>query len=207
MHRILVIDDHALVARGLESIFTAQQDLDVLGCITDPRHVLSEVSRLLPDVVTLDLAMPGIHGSDLISPIQAASPDTRIIILTGLSDLPLLAEVFNKSPHAILQKAGDPDDLLAAVRAQPASTPILCAAYAALFDANEGRLKAITPLSVREREVVQLLAQGNTTKEIADALGISEHTIRKHRENARAKLAAKTTGELVILAARRGYIE
>ncbi len=181
--------------------------MEVISCVSDSRKVLDCIRQHKPDVVTLDLAMPDIHGSDLLPMIQSLSPDTRVIVLTGLSDPPLLAEVYEKAPHAIMQKMGNPDELLAAVRASRGRAPILCAECRKMFDSLDADLQAISPLSQREREIVRHLARGETTKEVALSLGISEHTVRKHRENAMAKFGAKTTGQLVALAARRGYID
>lgn len=206
MHKILIIDDHTLMARGLETIFASQPDMNVLGCVNDAQHAKSEVARLQPDVITLDLAMPNLHGSDLIPPLQAEFPDLRIIVLTGLSDPKILYEVFSHTPHAILQKTGDPEAVLHAIRTPFCGTPILCVECKKLFRSLGEIPPIITPLSAREREVVTLLAQGQTTRAAAATLGISEHTVRKHRENSLAKLNAKTTGELVSLSERRGYI-
>ncbi len=181
--------------------------MEVVQCLHDGRQALAAVSRHKPDVVLLDLAMPVIHGADLIDPIQAANPEIRIVILTGLSDLALLAEVFGKSPHAIMQKAGDPGELLDAVQSPKGPRPILCRECRKMFALLDNELQVILPLTQREREIVSLLARGETTKGAAVALGISEHTVRKHRENALGKFGAKTTGQLVVLASRRGYID
>ena len=207
MHKILIIDDHALVAHGLESFFAAQSDMEVVLCVQDARHALTKISALKPNVVLLDLAMPTLHGTDLLNPIQALDPDLRVIILTGLTDPELLAEVFEKSPHAIMQKMGDPGELLSAVRAPKSRKTHLCSECQKMFAQLDTKLKAISPLTRREREVVSLLAQGESAKGAALVLGISEHTVRKHRENALEKFGARSTGQLVALAARRGYID
>lgn len=207
VHKVIIIDDHALVAHGLESIFTAQEDMEVIKCISDPKLAVAEVRHLKPDLVTLDLGMPKLHGADLIEPLQKASPDTRIIVLTGLSDMVLLAEVHAKKPHGIMQKMGNPQELLDAIRVSAGGPPILCSECRGMMAKLDQTLETMRPLSRREREIVGLLADGNTTKDIADLLNISEHTVRKHRENSLDKLGAKSTGQLVALATRRGFIE
>jgi len=207
MHKILIIDDHALVAHGMKSIFAVQAGMEVVQCVQDARQALAAIAKHKPNVVLLDLAMPTLHGTDLIDPIKATDPSIRIIVLTGLSDPALLAEVFEKSPHAIMQKMGDPGELLDAVRAPESSQTMLCKACQKMFDQLDSELETILPLTQREREIVSLLSKGETTKGAALVLGISEHTVRKHRENTLAKFGARSTGQLVALAARRGYID
>lgn len=208
MTRILIVDDHALIGRGLSHVFSGCDWASEVHIVSDPASVLGEVARLRPDAMTLDLAMPGIHGLDLIGQIKAQVPGCRIVVLTGLTDLTVLAEVFRAGPHAMVQKQGDPGAVVDAMMAAPRPEPHLCAEMERLLGQLPIAEEAPEPLALssRERQIVGLLAEGMTTKDIADRLGVSEHTIRKHRENMMRKIAAKSTSQLVAYAVNRGLI-
>ncbi len=207
MLEIVIIDDHALVVRGLELLFGNQPDLSVAGCASDAYAGLDLIEARQPDVVTLDLAMPGSHGLDLLDTIRSLAPRTRIIVLTGLSDVALLRDVIGKAPHAVVQKQGEPCHLLEAIRTAPGAAPILCPEITALIQ-NAPCAQAVRAghLSARECDIVRRLADGMTTRLVAQDLGISEHTVRKHRENILAKLGVKSTAQLIAYAIQRGYI-
>lgn len=207
--RAVIIDDHEIVARGLELLLAAQPDIEVAEIVTRAGAAIAAVARLRPDVATLDLAMPGIHGADLIEGMRCASPGTRIIVLTGLTARPLIAEVLARRPQAVLQKQGDPAILLDAIRT-PRNETVLCPEIMRILasqgNSGAGEEEPIRSLTRREQEIAGWLARGMTTREIALALNLSEHTVRKHRENTMQKLGVKTTGQLIALASQRGYI-
>lgn len=206
--RVLIIDDHALMAQGLSHYFSNIEEIKVVGHIADPEGALDEIARTSPEVVTLDLSMPGVHGIDMIGKIKNLAPKCRIIVLTGLTDQVVLKEVYQKQPHAMIQKQGDPEHLLNAINSPAGSSPYLCSRMKDILSACElsNTDECIVSLSRREREIVGLLADGLTTKEAADQLFVSEHTIRKHRENMMRKINAKSSAQLIAYAVQRGFI-
>jgi DNA-binding NarL/FixJ family response regulator len=212
MTRIVLADDHPVVREGLRKLLEAQGDFTVAGEADDGLAALDLVDRLKPDVLILDLAMPGLGGAEVIYQAARRAPDTRVIVLSLYDDEGHVLEALRNGARGYVVKSARPKELVIAVRevlsgrrylSPPLSERAVEAyverARAATGDAYE----ALTP---REREVLNLAAYGLPAAEIGDKLGISKRTAETHRNNALGKLGLHSQTELVRWAVRRGIV-
>ena len=209
--RVVVVDDHTLMRQGTVGLLESQDDIEVVGQASSGREGIEQVSRLDPDVVLMDIAMPGISGLDATRELSARHPDSRVIILTMHDRDDYLFEALRAGASGYVLKGADIQDLLAAVRAankgdvylQPAASKALVSDYlrrAAKGD-DRGRYDGLTD---REREILRLIGQGMTTPEIADTLVLSPHTVQSHRDRIMAKLDLHSKAALMRYAISRG---
>jgi DNA-binding NarL/FixJ family response regulator len=208
--RVLVVDDHPLIRDGLRFLINAQDDMEVAGEAADGAAALEEVARLRPDVVIMDIEMPGANGVEVTGRVLAAHPDTRIIMLSAFPDAAYVKDAVQAGARGYLLKGNAPNEIVRAVRAVAAghtfmSPEATSALVSALKDsmANEGG-KARPPLSAREREVLGFVAEGLRTKEIATRLDIGTKTVDTYRARLMKKLGCGSTAELVRYAIREG---
>ncbi len=212
--RILLADDHALVRAGFRALLEKQTDMEVVGEAADGEEAERKVMELRPDVVIMDIAMPGSGGLEATRRIKAQAPEVRILALTMLEDDRYFFESIQAGASGFILKGALPADLLTAVRTVADGQVYL---YSSLCQklVNE-YLEHVQPtkpmiadqgLTEREQQVVCLLSQGQTGKEIAKALGISAHTVERHRQNVMAKLGLHNRAELVRYAVAKGLIE
>ena len=212
--RIVVADDHTLIRRGIVGLLDDQPDMEVVGQADDGAEALQKVRELKPDVVLLDIGMPGASGIETARQITAGIPQTRVLILTMHKREAYLREALRAGAAGYIVKGSDVQDLLAAVRTvssggvyvDPSLTTALVTDYVRQTEAGAARGSSAT-LTPREREVLRLVAQGNTTREVAEILHISPHTIRTHRDNVMEKLELHSTAELTSYAIREGLLE
>jgi DNA-binding NarL/FixJ family response regulator len=213
--RIFVADDHEVVRRGLCALLQAQPDWEVCGEAADGREALDKVQKLKPDVVILDIGMPSLNGLEATRQILKINPQTRILILTLHDSDQVVREVLNAGARGFLLKSDAARDLVAAVDALRHDKTYFTSKVAAMV--LEGFLKNGTPGSVtappargrltpREREIVQLLAEGKSTKEVAVALGLSVKTAETHRSNIMRKLELHSVSDLVLYAVRNNIV-
>jgi DNA-binding NarL/FixJ family response regulator len=214
--RILVADDHEVVRRGLCSLLQAQPDWEVCGEAGDGREALEKTQKLKPDVVILDIGMPSLNGLEATRQILKAMPHTRVLILTLHDSDQVVREVLNAGARGFLLKSDAARDLVAAVEALRRDKTYFTSKVAAMV--LEGYLKNGTPgaqpaapatrnrLTPREREIVQLLAEGKSTKEVAVALGLSVKTAETHRSNIMRKLELHSVSDLVLYAVRNNIV-
>jgi DNA-binding NarL/FixJ family response regulator len=176
-HRIsvLLVDDHPAVLLGLRSLLDAAPDVVVLGAERDGERALSAFLRLVPEVVVMDLSMPGEDGLRVMQRIHAHSPDTRVLVLTSSTDAKTVTRALRSGANGYVLKHSDPADVLQAVRAcARGETPV------------DPRVRESLPrpaahvLSPREQDVLHLLRQGLANKDIASRLGIGETTVKSH---------------------------
>lgn len=212
--RILVADDHEVVRHGVRSLLESQPGWEVCGEAVTGREAVEQATRLAPDVVILDVGMPGLNGLDAARQIIKAVPHTEILILTMHDSAQLIHEVLAAGVRGYVLKSDAGRDLVAAVDALCRHKPFFGPSVAGVV--LEGYRKgtdggaAVTagdPLTRREREVLQLLAEGRSNKEVAVALGISVKTAETHRTNVMRKLDLHSVGELVRYAIRNKIIE
>ena len=212
MHRIrvLLVDDHAIVREGIRSLFARHKDIQVVGEASDGQQAIDHVAALHPDVVLMDIAMPGIDGLQATRQIRAAYPDTRILILTQYDNKEYILPLLRAGAAGYLVKLSRSAELVAAVRAvhtQGAFLPPVIAHTVVTDLAQANPPEAAGPvLTEREKQVVQLIARGATSREIADRLHISVRTVDTHRANIMEKAGVHSTAELTMFAIRAGIV-
>ncbi|HYL12663.1 MAG TPA: response regulator transcription factor [Terriglobales bacterium] len=213
--RILVADDHEVVRRGLCALLQAQPDWEICGEANDGREALEKAQKLKPDVIILDIGMPSLNGLEATRQILKSNPQTKVLILTLHDSDQVVREVLNAGARGFLLKSDAARDLVAAVEALRRDKTYFTSKVAAMV--LEGYLKNGTPgaapvaparsrLTPREREIVQLLAEGKSTKEVAVALGLSVKTAETHRSNIMRKLELHSVSDLVLYAVRNNIV-
>jgi two-component system response regulator NreC len=208
--RVVIVDDHAVVRSGLRLLLDAEEDIHV----EDEGGTAEEAVRLArlykPDVVLLDVTMPGRSGLEAAEEIRVAAPDASILVLSMHDDPSYVREAFANGASGYLLKEAADAELVAAVREVASGSryvhPVL-GARLAQAEAEAAALAAADPLSEREREVLRLLALGHTNQEIAKMLYISVRTAETHRAHIMQKLRLSTRAELVRYALQHGLLE
>ena len=202
--RVLVVDDHALVRSGLRLLLDAEEDITVEDEAGSAEQAVRMARFDKPDVVLLDITMPGLSGLEVTAEIKRAAPDAAILILSMHDDSAYVREAFDKGASGYLLKEAADQELLTAVREVAAGHqylhPMLGARLASgetHTDLEAAKHAAADPLSDREREVLRLLAAGHTNQEIAKTLFISVRTAETHRAHIMQKLSLTTRAELV----------
>jgi DNA-binding NarL/FixJ family response regulator len=208
--RILIVDDHDVVRAGLRSILERQTDIEVVGEAPDGRQGLELVRKLGPNVVLMDLSMPELNGLEATRQVKAQDANTKVIVLSMHADRHYVSEVLKAGASGYLLKNAAARELVDAVRAAAAGRVYLSPQIAEVVVEDYRRLipesqsNAFRDLSSREREVLQLLAEGKQTKEIAAALHLSPKTVESHRGQIMAKLNLHSVAELTKFAIREG---
>jgi two-component system response regulator NreC len=207
--RILLADDHAVVRQGFKMILNAQADMEIVGEAGNGREAVDLVETLKPDVVVMDVAMPELNGIEATRRVSEVSPHTRIIALSMHKDSVYVREVLRAGARGYLLKDSGAGDLVSAVRAVARGEGYLSPAVsnAVLDDYRRHVTNPIDLLSSREREVLQMLAEGKTNKEIAAILNLSVYTVDAHRGRIMEKLNLHSINELVRFAVRNGLID
>ena len=211
--RILVADDHTVIRRGIVGLLNAQPDMEVIGEAGTGREAVATAAAATPDVVLLDVAMPDLNGLGATRAIKAQLPAVQVLILTMHDREDYLFEALRAGASGYVLKGADTDDLLTAVRAVarggvylfPQVARELLGDYLRRAQSGEaagGRDR----LTDREREIVQLIAEGKTAAQIAEDLHISAHTVRSHRDSIMTKLDLHDRAALIRYAVRRGLV-
>jgi two-component system response regulator NreC len=209
MIRILLADDHALVRHGFRMILAAQPDMEIAGEAGNGREAVELAQKLKPDVVVMDVTMPELNGIEATRRLIELSPRTRVLALSMHKDAVYVREILRAGARGYLLKDSADSDLLAAVRAVAKGEGYLSPGVsdAVLSDYRRHVTDPLDLLTSREREVLQLIAEGKTNKEIATSLGLSVYTVEAHRGRLMEKLNLHSTGELVRFAVRSGLID
>ncbi|MCS7042478.1 MAG: response regulator transcription factor [Bryobacteraceae bacterium] len=207
--RILLADDHSMVRQGFRRILEAQQDFEIVGEASDGREAVALAEQLRPDVVVMDVAMPGLNGIEATRRIVENSPRTRVLALSMHRDGVYVREILRAGARGYLLKDAFDADLIAAVRAVARGEGYIAPAVAdsVLADYRQHVTDPIDLLTAREREILQLIAEGRTNKEIASMLKLSVYTVDAHRGRIMEKLNLHSAGELVRFAIRKGLID
>ena len=205
---ILLAEDHQVVRQGLRALLE-QRGFVVSGEASDGREAVALASRLHPDVAVFDLEMPVLNGLDAARETRRASPSTKVILLTMHTEDHYVLEALHAGVKAYVVKTRAADDLVQAIHeAQKGSMFLSPSVSRSVVDAFLGKTElAPDPLSARERQVLQLVAEGRTTKQIAALLGVSVRTAESHRHRTMEKLGLHDTAALVRYAIRRGLIQ
>lgn len=212
--RVLVVDDHALIRQGIVGLLQSQPDIVVVGEASAAKEGVDLTPEVEPDVVLMDVAMPGVSGLDAARELHARYPDVKVLMLTIHDREDYLFEALRAGATGYVLKGADVQELLAAVRAahrgdvylQPAAAKALISDYLRRAAAGEDR-ERYDGLTDREREILRLIAQGMTTREIAGELVLSPHTVQSHRDRIMSKLDLHSMAALVRYALSRGLIE
>jgi DNA-binding NarL/FixJ family response regulator len=209
MIRILLADDHALVRHGFRMILAAQPDMEIAGEAGNGREAVELAQKLKPDVVVMDVTMPELNGIEATRRLIELSPRSRVLALSMHKDAVYVREILRAGARGYLLKDSADADLLAAVRAVAKGEGYLSPGVsdAVLSDYRRHVTDPLDLLTSREREVLQLIAEGKTNKEIATSLNLSVYTVEAHRGRLMEKLNLHSTGELVRFAVRSGLID
>lgn len=213
MLRILVADDHEVARQGIRSLLEDHPGWEVCGEAKDGREAVECAAAMKPDVLLLDIGMPNLNGLDATRQILAATPEARILILTVQDSEQVVREVLAAGARGFLLKSDAGRDLVAAVEALEHSrtffttrvAQMMLDGYLSPHDENSATGPAI--LTPREREVIQLVAEGKTTKEVATALNLSVKTAETHRTNLMRKLGLHSVAALTLYAVRNGIVQ
>ena len=209
-YSIVLADDHVLVRQGLKRILEGAEDLEVVGEADDGLKLLSLLRQVNPDMVILDISMPGMRGIEAISEIKAVRPNAAILMLTMHRDIEYVHLALSKGAKGYLLKEDADKDLFSAIekvrRGRTFVSPTLSEEYLDdLVQVRQGRPVEGDPLTVRERQVVKLIAEGKTSREIADLLHISARTVENHRAKIMEKLSLRKAADIVKYAIHKGY--
>jgi DNA-binding NarL/FixJ family response regulator len=213
--KVLIADDHEVVRRGLRAVVEAERDWSVVGEAEDGRHAMKLAHDLKPDVIILDISMPSLNGLEATRQILKEQPKAKVLILTMHQSDPLIREVIRAGARGFILKTDAGRDLIAAIEAlqrnrtffTPRVTQVIMDGYLkpdAAFTEAELTRDRLTP---RQREIVQLLAEGKSSKEIAVTLGLSVKTAETHRANIMRRLDCHCVSELVRYAIRNSIID
>src|SRR5215813_3630839 len=203
--RILLADDHAVVRQGFKMILSAQPDMEIVGEAGNGREAVELAEKLRPDIVVMDVAMPELNGIEATRRL----PHTRVIALSMHKDSVYVREILRAGARGYLLKDSVAADLVRAIRAVAGGESWLSPAVsnAVLDDYRRHVTDPIDLLSSREREVLQMLAEGKTNKEIATVLNLSVYTVDAHRGRIMEKLNLHSINDLVRFAVRNGLID
>lgn len=207
--RIVIADDHGIVRSGIRLLLERQPDLEVVAEAADGIAARDIVVSEKPDLAILDVKMPGLTGLQATREIKAQAPDTAVLILSMHDDERYLFEALKAGASGYVLKSQADEELLEAIRAIERGDPFLTpsAQQSLIRDLLERGEPDDSELTPREEEIVKLVAEANTTREIAAMLHLSEKTVENHRGNAMKKLGMRDRVELVRYAIRRGLIE
>jgi DNA-binding NarL/FixJ family response regulator len=213
--RILVADDHDLMRRGIKALLQSRAGWEVCGEAHTGREAVTKAEELKPDIVILDISMPDLNGVDAAKRIRKSSPDTEVLILSVHYSDQLIRDILEAGVRGYIVKSDSDRDLIIAVETLANHKPFFTprATEVMLTNFNEGKTRTEPPetmrdrLTSREREIVQLLAEGKSSKEVASSLNISVKTAETHRANIMRKLQLHTVSELVRYAVRNQIIE
>ncbi len=209
MISVVVVDDHAVVRSGLRLLLESQDDIEVVGEAGNAKDAIFRARALKPDVLLLDVVMPGESGIDVLPQLLKESPDTKVLVLSMQDDPSYVREAFGAGASGYVLKEAADEEVVSAIREVAGGGRYVHPALGARLVAAEAAERAAAeadPLSDREREILRLLALGHTNQEIAQQLYISVRTAESHRAHIMQKLRLTTRAELVRYALSRGLL-
>jgi len=210
--KVLLVDDHTVVRQGLKALFADEPDVEIVGEAENGREAMQRIAKLHPDVVLMDISMPGLNGIEATRQIQQNHPTVKVVVLSMHANEEYVFQVLQAGASGYVLKQSDSMEVLTAIRAalsggsflSPPISRTVINNYVRRAEAR-GRGKDLNVLTRREREVLQLLAEGLTNREVAEHLSISVKTVETHRSKIMNKLGLKSKTELVKYALRKGW--
>lgn len=210
--RVLIVDDHAMFRDGIRSLLEAYGDMEIVGEAAHGREAIEKVHELAPEVVLMDIAMPVMGGLEATRRIQKESPNTRVLVLTQYEDSEYILSMLRAGASGYISKTATASELISAIGTvhkgesflYPPAATTLIKEYLTHAGKEKSEYECLTN---REREILQLIAEGRTNREIADSLFISVKTVLGHRTNIMEKLGFHNRTELIKYAISKGLIE
>lgn len=211
--RILIVDDHAVVRRGVRALLESQDGWEVCGEATNGLDAIEKVAELKPDLVVLDVSLPGLNGLEATPKILKASPNTEVLVLTMHHSEELVRQVLRSGAKGYVLKSDADHSLVEAIESVRQHKPFVTNAVTEFAldsylrgDSGEMEVPKV-PTTPRERQIIQLVAESRSSKEVAATLGISVKTVESHRTNIMRKLRLRSVSDLVRYAIRNGIVE
>jgi len=206
--RVLLADDHKIVTEGLKGLL--EPEFELVGTVEDGRALLAAAEKLRPDVIVADISMPLLNGIDSVRQIKKAHGEIKVVFLTMHPDVTYAVSAFEAGASGYVLKHSAPTELVTAIRSalngKTFVTPLLAGEFMQLTKERTSQRDEFTSLTPRQREILQLLAEGNSAKEIATVLNISSRTVEFHKYRIMKDLGIKSAAELVHYAVRHGII-
>ena len=206
--RVLVVDDHAIVRKGICALLATEQEIEVVGEAKEGQEAVGKTARLRPEVVLMDLVMPGMDGLEAIRRILADQPEVRILVLTSFAGDDKVFAAIRAGALGYLLKDSGPEELIQAIKqvhgGQSSLHPTIARRLLQELSHNSDRPAKAETLTERELEVLRLVAKGQSNDEIARQLSISEATVRTHVSNVLAKLSLDSRTQAALYALREG---
>ena len=199
----VVADDHQIIRSGLVSIINNHRGISVVGEAVNGLEAVSLAKKFKPDFLTLDIAMPYAQGIVVFNEVKRWSPKTRVVVFSGITSSALLRELKDAGAEGIFTKRGDVTEFESALPLLLKGGKFVSSDAASMIDTA----KQPNNLTSRERQILSLIANGHTTKSIAETLGLSPKTVENHRSNIMAKLEVNSMSELLAFALREGLLE
>lgn len=200
---VVIADDHPFTAEGMESVINSVVDLKVIGTASNGIEAIAMIKRLKPNCALLDLSMPGANGLEVFLEAKRWSPDTRFVIITGISAASLFKQLYDAGIDGLFVKNSPPEEISAGVSKIANGLRVISPQAQAIIDEAEQKQQ----LSARELQVLQGLARGQNNRQIAESLGISPKTIDTHRTTLLRKMNVNSTAALLVAAMRGGMID
>ncbi len=208
--RVLVVDDHPVVRKGLQSCLAKQERLRIVGEAADGDEAIKKAMTLAPDVVLMDLSMPRLNGLAATEILRRDAPSIKILVLSVHNNRDYIFRIIQAGAHGYVSKEASPEELLHAIecvhRGETFFTPEIAQAALQHLVQNGGKKEPFTQLTGREREVLVLIAEGQSNKEIANRLGIGVRTIETHRERIMRRLDIHSVAGLTKFAIANGLV-
>ena len=210
--RVLIVDDHAMFRQGIRALLEGCDDVEIVGEATEGKEAIEKVRQLGPQVVLMDIAMPAMGGLEATRRIQKESPNVKVLVLTQYEDSEYILSLLRAGAKGYISKTATASELTSAIRAihkgesflYPSAATTLIEEYLMRVGGEKNEYERLTD---REREILQLVAEGRTNREIADTLFISVKTVLRHRTNIMEKLGFHNRTELIKYAISKGLIE
>ncbi|TMB90803.1 MAG: response regulator transcription factor [Chloroflexi bacterium] len=212
MIRLLIIDDHEMVREGLKAMLVAEPDFEIVGDAASAEQALELIERLHPDVVLLDIRLPGVSGIDLCSNVTSLYPQTAVIILTTFAEESLVAQCIQAGARGFIVKDIERFDLKRSIRAVARGEAVIDSKVAAAVLAQLRRAPQVSqepspePLSTQQIVILRLIAQGLSSREIATQLYLSENTVKGYVQEILHRLGVKNRTEAVMVAVKQGWL-
>ena len=207
--RVLIADDHKIFAEGLKRLLS--EDFDIVEIVADGRQLVAAAEKLRPDVIVVDISMPMLNGIDAVQQIKKVQPAIKAVFLTMHPDVAYAVRAFKEGASGYVLKNAVPDELITAIReglkGKTYVTPMIAGKLMRAYESGSQtqiEIDTVIKLSSRQREVLQLLAEGHSVKEIAFILNISAKTVEYHKYRMMEDLDAKTTADLIRFAVKQG---